>query len=118
MANPGLTKTFIASGAVPGRRIVKMASDTAVDLATAGTQLSIGVSEGPDAANTDVLGVILEGTAEVVAGGTIARGASVTATTGGAALTATTGQVAIGFALRAAVSGDIVDIKINRHTAA
>lgn len=118
MPNPGLIKTYLASGAVGGRRIVKMASDAAVDIATAGTQLAIGVSEGPDAASGDVVGVILEGTAEVIAGGTIARGASVTATTAGAALTATAGQVAIGFALRAAVSGDIFDIKINRHTAA
>lgn len=118
MANPGLIKTFAASGNVGARRIVKLASDTAVDIATAGNQLVIGVSESLEGASGDVIGVILDGTAEVVAGGTIARGASVTATTGGAALTATTGQIAIGFALRAAVSGDIVDIVLSRHTAA
>jgi hypothetical protein len=121
MANPGhLILTKIASGAVGGRRIVKFgAADNLAAVATAATDLAIGVSDRiVDAADGDTVDVIIDGSAEVVAGGTIARGASVTAGAAGVAVAAATGNIAIGYALASAVAGDFVDVALSRHTAA
>ncbi|HWC63964.1 MAG TPA: hypothetical protein VG501_10105, partial [Rhizomicrobium sp.] len=79
MANPGLTRTFKASGAIGGRRVVKFtANDDEVTLATnTVTDLQIGIAERVDVADTQRIDVVLNGVAEAVAGGNIARGADV-----------------------------------------
>lgn len=118
MANPGLTRTFTASGAIGGRHIVKFgASDDVVTLATATvTDLQFGVSERFDVADTQRVDVIMNGIAEVVAGGNITRGNDVCADANGAAVAcapgAGTSARRVGIAMANAVAGDFVEVMI------
>ncbi len=122
MANPGsLILGFVAAaGGVAARRIVKFGvADGEIATAASAADHAIGVSEKLDAAAGQVADVILDGSAEVVAGGAVAAGASVTADAQGRAVAAAAGQVAVGFALASAsAAGDIIDVKIARHAAA
>ncbi len=113
--NPVLTKTFIASGSFAAKYILKMNSDNTVSPSGAATDSHIGVGDWGTAqscASGESVDVILGGSAEVKAGGTIAAGALVTSNGGGAAVTAVTGNRAIGVALESAVSGDVFRVLI------
>ena len=115
--NPGLTKTYVASGAVTARALVKAgASDGTVAVATASTDAILGVAERLDATDGERLDVIHTGIAEVSLGGTVTYGALLTAGANGTAVAAApaagvNAQI-VGRALSAGVSGDIIDVLI------
>jgi hypothetical protein len=110
--NP-LVKTYTAQAAVAHRRIVAFgATDAAVLHGAAATDLLIGVVDNPSgAAIGERVDVVRFGLAEVEFGGTVARGAPVTADANGRAVAAVPAAGAnnriIGFAERSSVSGDI-----------
>ena len=114
------TKNFAASGAVGHRRLVKFtATDGVLALATAPTDLIAGVSDCPGGvADGQRFDVIQHGPAEVVAGGTIAPGASFTAGAAGAAFAAApaagVNNVVAGFTETGAVVGDFVRAFVQR----
>lgn len=113
MANPVYVKGLNAGGAVPAHTIVKFSSDdNTVVSAAAAADLSIGVSTFVDAASGERCDVIMSGVADVLFGGTVARGAMVTANASGAAIAAASGNRTIGIALASAVSGDIAPVLI------
>lgn len=117
MANPGLSKAFIADTDIAPYLILKVGSvDGNAALATASTDKLIGVSENVQVAAGQVVDVILDDTANVTAGGTIAAGDWVTTNASSQAITAapTTGVNAqvIGKALVSAVAGDVFVILI------
>jgi hypothetical protein len=113
MANPVLTKAFVAGGAIAANTIVKFgADDDTVVIATAAADLSIGVAENITAASGERVDVIQQGIADVKAGGSIARGAMVTANASGQAVAAASTNRTIGIALASAASGDIIPVLI------
>lgn len=119
MANPGmLIKSYRAAGAVGGRRIVKFAGAGTIAPAAAATDLMVGVSDMLDAADGALADVIMTGSAEIVLGGAVTRGAPVTADAAGAGVTAASGagNIAIGYALMSGVAGDIIDVALSRHS--
>jgi hypothetical protein len=119
MANPGLLiLSLTAAAAISARHIVKYSgTDGAVATADDPTDLLIGVSEKLDADLGDKADVIMDGSAECVAGAAIVHGAPVTADAQGRAVTAGEGENAIGFALSAAAAaGDFIDVKVTRFT--
>lgn len=114
-----IIKNFVATAAIAHQLLVKAgASDGQVALATAATDVIIGVSDCPGgAAIGDRIDVVLFGETEVQVGSTIALGAFFTAGAGGKAVAAapaagtnnrTGGMLTIG-----AVSGDIARILVN-----
>lgn len=113
----GLIKNFTASGAVPARSLVKHgAADNLVAVATAATDLIIGVSGELAAADGEPCDVHLDGIAEVRFGGAVDRGAKLTAAAGGEAVAAApaagvNNQIA-GIALVTGVDNDIAPMLI------
>jgi hypothetical protein len=95
--NPGLTVTRIAVGAIKSRRFVRPSktgdatvSDQHYVQASASSDLMMGASvPNIDAADGDHFDVVLEGLAEIEAGGAIAAGAYVTSDANGKAVTCT-----------------------------
>lgn len=117
--NPGLIKTFLAGAAIGAYTLVKFGSDDKhVVEATAATDAIIGVTGqlGASAAEEPV-DVILTGIAEVKYGGSVTRGALLTATTGGQAVAASPGAgtnaSVIGRAMASGVSGDIGSVLLS-----
>lgn len=113
-------KTFVASGAIGHRRLVKFtANDGEVALATAATDKIAGVTDFPSGAPSGGrIDVVMFGPAEVVAGGNITPGALITAGAAGVALAAApaagTSVTTAGFSMVGAVSGDFVRAFIQR----
>lgn len=96
--------------------IVKTNADGKIVLSTAGTDLHLGVldSEPKLKQVADVVMANGIGTFKVKAGANIAKDAKITSNANGQAVTATTGDRAIGYAYRAAVSGEIFEyVKLN-----
>lgn len=117
MANPGLTKAYIADADIQPYLILKVGSvDGNVALATASTDKLKGVSENVPVAAGQTVDVIHSGIANVVAGGTIADGDWLTVNASSQAITAVpaTGVNAqvIGKAMTSAVAGDIFPVLI------
>lgn len=119
MANPGLTKSFIAEAAVLPYRVVKFgtAAGQVVQAAAAADAL-VGVADnlGQDTAGSRV-DVILEGIAEATAGAAITRGALLSADSSGRVITAAASAGAnvrvIGVAMdSAAAAGEIIPINV------
>ncbi len=115
--NPTLTKNFTAEIAVTRYRIVKFgSSDGQVVQAAAATDAMVGVVAELDAAGGERVDVHLAGLAEVEFGGTVARGALVTADSQGRAVAAApaagVNNRVIGVAMVAAASGDIASVLI------
>lgn len=110
--NASGSRGYVANIATANGVIVKLSSGKVV-IATAGTDKSIGVTENSAAAG-ETASIRLrsaQGTIKVVAGGTIAVGDAVTATTAGKALVTTTaGDQILGYALEAGASGDFVEV--------
>lgn len=110
--NTSGTKGWINDTKIGRGRIVKLSSGKVV-VATAGTDKSVGVVE-TEADDGRVAGVRLrsaQGTLLVKAGGNIAVGDAVTATTAGAGIATTTaGDHVVGYALETGVSGDLVEL--------
>lgn len=112
MSNPILIKSFTCNPGVAGLTIVKLVGDGVIAQASAAADFSIGIADALGGDSGGRCEVILSGAAEVRAAGTIARGAFVTANANGAAVAASTGNRAIGMALEAAVTGDIIRVLI------
>jgi hypothetical protein len=126
---PILTKTFQTGAAVRGARIVKAgaADNLVVEAAGSGaTEFILGVADYvKDGAGGVVstasggdIDVILSGIAFVQLGGTVARGAPVSADANGLAVAAAPAAGVnariLGFALVSGVSGDVVPVLINQ----
>lgn len=110
--NEGASKGYVATSALADGVAVKLSSGNVV-VATAGTDLTIGVTVGATAAGgtANVRLRSAQGTIRVQAGGTVAVGDAVTATAAGKALTTTTaGNQILGYALEAGASGDFIEI--------
>lgn len=108
MRNELFIKACYAAGAiVKFRLVVHGAADGVAAQATAATGAIFGVSDslGAKAAN-DPVDIIRGGIAEVEYGGTVVRGAPLTADSQGRAITAATGNRIIGFAEVSGVVGD------------
>ncbi len=117
MNTPTLIKNFTAGAAVGANLIVKLgAADGAVLQATASTETLIGISTEIATSSGDRCDVIMAGIAYVIAGGSITRGALVTADSDGKAVaigsTAGTNYGVIGIALVSASAGDIFPVII------
>lgn len=114
-----LTKAFRAETAVGKRLIVKFGStDDFVVQGAAATDNMIGVSAEIDAAAGEVCDVHLAGIADVVFGGTVVRGAKLTADASGRAVAAApaagvNAQI-VGIAMCSAVVGDIGPVLLER----
>jgi len=112
--NPGLTKTYLAQGAIPGRAIVKAGSaDGTVAVATSGADAIIGVAECLDVDDGERVDVIHGGIAEVVCGGNVGSGGFLTASNAGVAVAAApaagVNARTVGLALTSGSAGDIID---------
>jgi hypothetical protein len=117
--NPILTKNFTTGGAVTKRRLVKFSADATVVQAAAATDLIIGAVAELDAESGGRCDVHVMGIADVESGGTISRGALVTADSNGKAVAASpaagvNNRVA-GIAMVAASSGDIFPVLLMPH---
>ncbi len=118
MANPGLTKAYIADADIAPNRILKQGSaDGNATTAATSTDRFIGVSENVQVPATRLVDVAFEGLKDVVAGGTIAAGDFLTSDANGAAITAAPAAGAnvriIGRAFESAVAGDIFRAALN-----
>ncbi|KQR75755.1 hypothetical protein [Rhizobium sp. Leaf341] len=115
------TKTFVASGDLSHRALVKFtANDGEVALATAPTDLIAGVVDYPNGAKSGGrVDVVLFGPAEVLVGGTVLPGAGITADGTGRAIAAAPGaginHFVVGRVLTNGVVGDIAKAFINPH---
>jgi hypothetical protein len=113
---PTLTRTFTAGGTIGLNRVViPGAADGAVVQAAAATGALIGVCRQPGGAvSGERCDVDVAGVTEVVAGGTITRGALLTSDANGAVIAATAAAGSnvrvIGIALVSAASGDIIPV--------
>jgi len=90
MANPGLTKNYLAGGAIAKHRIVKFdAADRKVVQAAAATDKLIGVSNDIAIADTERGDIIRTDLAVVEYGGNVARGDLLTSDANGKAVAVT-----------------------------
>ncbi|MBL8396172.1 MAG: DUF2190 family protein [Candidatus Accumulibacter sp.] len=113
MANEILTKNYLAGAAISARRIVKFdTTDGVVLQAAAAADLSIGICGEVGPASGERVDIIQCGIAELEFGGTVARGAMVTADASGKGVAAASTNRTIGLALVSAVSGDIAPVLI------
>jgi hypothetical protein len=104
-------KSFTADAAIAQYVVVKVTS-TGVDVATANSDAIIGVAQNIAAIGEQVT-VRLFGTSKCLAGGTVAAGNTVTATTAGKVIADSTDtHGVVGRALEAAVSGDTFEVLI------
>lgn len=114
-----IIKNFVATAAIGHQLLVKAgASDGQVALATAATDVIIGVSDCPGgAAIGDRIDIVLFGETEVQVGGTIPFGAFFTAGAGGKAVApapaAGINNRVGGILTIGAVSGDIARVLVN-----
>lgn len=110
MRSENFIKSYIADAAILPFRIVKAgAADGSIAQAAAATDASMGVADSLGAgAAGDSVDVIVSGYASVTYGGTVTRGAPLTADASGRAIVATAeGSRLIGFAVVAGVVGDV-----------
>jgi hypothetical protein len=122
VSTPILTQSFTAGGAIGANRIVAPHGSNAGQVVQSNASGALfGVCTQPGgAASGERVDVQLQGTARVVAGGTVAFGAPVTADANGAAVAAAPAAGAnarvLGFALEAAASGDLFFVLLSQHT--
>lgn len=119
MISTSLTKTFVAGGTIAARRLLKIGSaDGAVVQAADAAAAIIGVAADIGAVSGERVDVHLAGIAEVEAGGTITRGALVTADSNGKAVAAAPAQGAnayvAGVAVYSAAAGDIIPVLLSQ----
>jgi len=120
--NPSLVKSFLGSGAIGANLIVKFgADDLTVSPAAAATDLLLGITNeialaALDVTNGNSVDVTLQGVGMLKIGGTIARGAKITANASGqgiaAAPSAGANAQVIGIAMRSGVANDIIPVLI------
>lgn len=121
MANPGLIKTYDASGTIPAYTVVKFTTtDFQVTAAAAVSDKICGVTTEVSVNDSERVDVIHDGIAYVVAGGTIAAGDPLTVNASGQAVTAApsagVNNNCIGRARQSAVSGDVFEVIIDLFT--
>lgn len=107
-------RTYIAGGAISQFTFVTLpdANGRVTQLTTGGR--AAGVALQPTTALGQSLAVAYDGRVQVLAGGTIAAGAAVMATTGGRALTATATNTVLGYATEAGVNNQVITIELAR----
>jgi len=115
MANNGLTKSYLAEGAISANRIVKVgAADYGVLQAAAVGDKLIGISTEIDTASGERIDVVHEGIADLKLGGTVARGDLLTSDASGQGVTAApaggTNNRIVGMAQISGASGDIIPV--------
>lgn len=116
---PSLIKSYEASAAVAGCRIVAFSDTSAsskVAQAATSTAPAIGISGPLGAALGEMCDTILDGQADLDLGGTVTTGSPLMADASGkgiaaVAATATTRRV-IGFALEPGVAGDRIKVRV------
>ncbi len=119
MANPEFIKSFTAEAAVQPYTIVKFGTaDGNVAPAAAATDALLGVA-GPVGGDLNgIVDIILDGIAEVKAGGAITRGDQLTSDANGAAVTASpaagVNNRIIGVAMVSAAAGDIFPVLVEQ----
>ncbi len=109
---PLVTRVAGADLSAAAYKIVKQQSDRTVILATAGTDMSLGVVElgAASGGEVSVMARNASGTFKVLLGGTVAVGDALTATTGGVAITTTTpNDEVIGYAQEAGVITQVIE---------
>ncbi|MCY1648175.1 hypothetical protein OVA11_14215 [Caulobacter sp. SL161] len=110
-------RTYIAGGAITARSFVKFSADGVVVVATAATDDIIGITAELDVVQGERVDVYRAGSAELRLGGTVARGAPLTAAAGGARVAAAPAAGVRNrhgaFAEVSGVSGDIIDVEID-----
>lgn len=117
-SNQGLAKNYVASGAIAAYSVVKPgATAGTVALATAATDKILGAVGELPVVDGERVDVILDGIADLRAGGTIAAGDMLTAAAGGAVVVAASGNRIVGVALNAAVSGDRLPVFLKQGVA-
>jgi hypothetical protein len=107
------TRTFIAGEDLSSAqfKFVTLESDGQIDLADAAGENAIGVLLNDPAAG-EAATVAISGKVMVTSGGTIAAGAQIQTDASGDALTAAAGDVVLGYALEAAVDGQVFAIEL------
>ena len=107
------TRTFIAGEDLSSAqfKFVTLESDGQVDLADSAGENAIGVLINDPAAD-EAATVVVSGKVMVTSGGTIAAGAQIQTDASGDALTAASGDVVLGYALEAAVDGQVFAIEL------
>lgn len=109
-------KTLVAGAdlSTTGRYyIVKLDTSGNIVLATAATGAIVGVLQNKPASGEAAL-YRFGGTTKVICGGTVAIGDWVTTDSAGKAITTTTeGDCCVGRALKAGVTGDLIEIQMN-----
>lgn len=117
---PTLIKSYEASAAILGRRIVmfsEAAASSRVATANSATAPAVGISGPLGAAVTELCDVILDGVAELTLGGTVNAGAPIMSDATGAGISAGAAAAStrrvVGFALEPGVSGDIIKVRVS-----
>lgn len=111
MANPDVTKSYLAGGIIGPNLLVKFSASGTVVQSAAAADLSIGVSVPQlTTASGDRVDVIHDGIADVLAGGACTRGTAVTSDANGKAVNAAAGNRTVGIALESGVAGDIIPV--------
>lgn len=117
MARNGKTGSFVAEAAILPARIVKAGVGNGVQTAASSSDKVFGISTEVDAALGERVDVVLEGTADLKLGGTIARGDFLVADSQGRGVTASpaagaNAQVTV-MALTSGVTGDLIEVLVN-----
>ena len=118
MANPGLIKTYDASGAIAAYTVVKFTStDFQVASASAVSDKLAGITTEIAAADTERVDVIHDGIAYASCGGTVAQGDPLTVNASGQVVTAApaTGvnNQCIGRARQSGAAGDVIEVLVD-----
>lgn len=115
MANTNLNKNYTAEAAILPFTIVKFgATDGAVLQAAAATDKLVGVCEAVGPLAGERCDVVKVGIADVVLGGTVARGDAISSNASGQGIaTATVGNRIIGIAETSGVAGDIIPVLLS-----
>lgn len=109
---------FLAGATVTPNRLVKIgAADQTVIMGAAAADLPVGVSaQLVTAASGERVDVVMSGVYEVIAGGSVTRGAPICSDANGAGVVsapaAGTNNGIVGFALEAAAAGDLFAVMI------
>lgn len=114
-----LIKSYEASAAIAGRRIVAFsdaAASSKVATAATATAPAIGISGPMDAAVGEMCDVVLGGLAQLELGGTVTAGGPIMADAEGAGIAAlpaaSTTRRIVAYALEPGVSGDVIWVNV------
>ena len=114
--NDILVKSFKAAGSIPGNRIVRLdAGANSVALATATTEVLIGVSHNTDTDAGDLCDVVVSGIPLVKAGAAFSKGTYLTVDASGQAVAVSGGtDRTIGISLDSASTGDLIPVLLTQ----